>query len=329
MRLFHWQKFIGLTLLVLGILFRLSLVQAAVAANLDWIAFQRAVMTPPEIADTRAAQDWLAAAREGRSSGKMTIETQIMAAWIDGKLPLAVSFPTETGDARQLVRLWANLKLAVSLAERTKAAGHTDRAQALWTTGSLIDQALTQSVSESVVRAWGWQRIYQLVALSQKVNRPDLSEYWVNQVRLWYPSKDYKYLYDLRDPYAQSALSDAYASLGLMDDALHVGEQALAVHNWDWGHFVIAGYYRQQQRWDDAERHLLAAVASAENVTLMNDYRLALADLYRLEGKRELAITQLCHILAGRQGQTSEGNSEVLSTLTALSGNLDSCIGAR
>lgn len=315
--------------LSMGMLARAGSLEASAALNLGRIAFSRLIFSSSRsMTNAYEALHWFAAAQR-RYPEKSFFARDIILAWIDGTPPRTSFGRVSSGDGSDVVRLWGSLKAAVLLAEEEEKTAHLGRAHALRTAAGMVDQAIAECASDAVVRSWGWGITYRLIALSQKSKRQDLADYWIRKVASVFPGREFEYLHRMDDPYGQTVLAEAYASLGFTSDAIRIGEKALSTHNWSWGHYLISGYYRKQHQSLDAERHLLAAVAAAGLDPIVSRYRLELADLYAKEGKTVAAIEQLCTILRDPGQVSIEMRSAAAKSLLQLPGGEVACAEGR
>jgi tetratricopeptide (TPR) repeat protein len=174
-----------------------------------------------------------------------------------------------------------------------------------------------------------YQDYLRLVALNLKVGQLERATYWHDQLRRSFPEEGYLWLHDLQDSYAQLALAEAYAYFGLLDDAISVGERSVAMNNWDWGHRVVAQFYRRQGRYPEAERHLLTAMEHPTSEAILIQYRVELADLYAEQGKIQQAVTEYCRALGDTPVVDAAGDQDnwrvrAVSCLAELTGIAES-----
>ena len=98
----------------------------------------------------------------------------------------------------------------------------------------------------------------QLVAQGLIAGRNDNVSFWQQQIRTHYPGQEYAWAHDIQSPFAQISLAEMIDELGQHGEAIHVGEQAVALNHWHWGHYVVAGFYLEKD--DEAEGHLQQAI---------------------------------------------------------------------
>ena len=283
---------------VVSIALCLRLLPPVIATNFGLIAFGRFVQqTHAPIQDAHAARVWFDAAQLQGEPPRFAVEQGLLASLSEDAPPVIVNPASRLDQERQVVTLWADLKIAVDLADKAESVGQVQQAKALRLTGAAAAITLSRLSPETTARNWDWRNMYRTIALCLKVNRGDIAELWLARIRASYPDAGHAYLYSLDDPYAQTALADAYASLGMLVDAVQVGNQALLKHDWEWGHYLIAGYYSRLQQPAEAENHLRAAITLAKSSSMQNRYRLALGDLYQQEGRYRLAAEQICLVI--------------------------------
>ena len=294
-RLFNLARIFAITA---SIALCLRLLPPVFATNFGLISFHRLLwQTPASTPDGQIARVWFDAAQKPGEPPRFVVEQELIGSLSEGTPPVIVDFASRIDQERQVVTLWADLKIAVDLADRAESVGKLRQAQALRLTGAAAAMTLSRLSPETTARNWDWQNMYRTIALCLKVNRVDLAKLWLARLSVTYPDAGHVYLYSLDDPYAQSALADAYASLGMLADAVRVSNQALLIHDWDWGHYLIAGYYRRLQQPVEAENHLHEAINLTKPGSIQNRYRLALANLYQQEERYRLAAEQICLVI--------------------------------
>jgi tetratricopeptide (TPR) repeat protein len=310
-----WRIAVTLALFV-GMLARAGCLEASAALNLGHIAFARFMFSDGRsVTNANDALHWFLGAQR-RYHTKEFFQRDIILAWIDATPPRTSVAHLSSANSSDFV-------------EEEERRPRLSRAHALWTAAGIVDQAIAECASDAVVRSLGWGTTFQLIALSQKSERQDLADYWIRKVASAFPGREFQHLHSMDNPYAQTVLAEAYASLGFTDDAIRIGERALSTSDWSWGHYLITSYYIKQHQPIQAEHHFLAAVATAGRDPLINRYRLELADLYAKEGKAVSAIEQLCAILRDPGQVSNTLRSAAEKSMVQLPGGVVSCTATR
>lgn len=141
------------------------------------------------------------------------------------------------------------------------------------------------------------EMILQFIARDLLVERTNNVAFWQQQILEHYPDPAYAWLHDVQNPFAQIAIAEQLRKVGSLSEAIRLGEAAVAQNHWHWGHYVVAGFYLQEERFADAERHLQQAIAHGGADSIVTRYRVELGDLYASQRDQAAAQEQYCRVI--------------------------------
>ena len=153
------------------------------------------------------------------------------------------------------------------------------------------------------------EEILRLVAQDLIAGRAENLSFWQQQIRVHYPGQEYAWLHDIQNPFARITIAEKIDKLGQHSEAIHVGEQAVALNHWHWGHYVVAGFYLEEGQPVEAERHLLQAITYGGPDPLVTRYRVELAELYAGQHQIAAAQEQYCRAIQAMAAGSPDDSS--------------------
>lgn len=142
-----------------------------------------------------------------------------------------------------------------------------------------------------------WQYVLRLIALSNEAGDFARASYLISELPKRFPDPAYAWLHDMSNPYALSALSEAYAYVGFLDKAIDLEKQSLRKNEWAYARLLLARYLQAQGQYGESESNFLEGLASPDAGNIRPQILVALGDLYAEWGKILQAQDAYCQAL--------------------------------
>lgn len=320
-RTLRWAVPAGILLLLLMLPGPLNLYRT-VRVNLGWIEIARGLVEPgasPE--HLRAAQRLLEDGGGGVDAGVEIPRVLAALALLDPVTEyekVSEWRPLFRGARGEILGVAAN-RLALRMADDAETRGLLQQAIA-WRrlaaglgpdtpkTDEDPRDALAKRLKSHEELAQGdppnWQYMLRAVVLNNEAGDLARARYWLEEIPRQFPDPSYSWLHDPANPYAMSALAEAYAYFGLLDKAIEIEAQALQKNSWGYGHSLMARYLLAQRRYAEAESHLQEALALPEPDSTKAQYWVALGDLYAEMGRIPQAQSAYCRVVSSGPGDS-------------------------